>query len=240
MSEEENTGVVAEATEELAQSTESEATQSSQTEAQAAEAKRRNDAEYNWAEMRDEQRRLKRENQELKEGFAKLTQPKVVEQEEDYGFKDEDLVEGKHLKNLVKEIKSLKNEIKQKDASTVEDRIKFKYPDFSEIVTKENIELLKETEPVLVESLLALSDPYKQHEAAYKMLKRMAPVQKEPSQTLEKKKALENAQKPVSVQSISKTSAMADANVFADMDDKSKKAFLKSKYDEMQKAMKAS
>lgn len=239
MSEEENTGVVAQATEEVAQSTESEATQTSQSEAQIAEAKRRNDAEYNWAEIREKTRRLERENQELKEGFQRLTQPKQVEEEDSFSFKDDDLIEGKHLKNVVKELKSLRNELKQKEASSVEDRIQFKFPDYRDIVTKENIEQLKETEPVLVKSLLALTDPYEQAEAAYRMLKKMAPpVTKEPSLSMEKKKALENAQKPLSVQAVSKTSAMADVNQFAEMDVKSKKEFLKSKYEEMQKAIK--
>lgn len=239
MSEEENIGVVAQATEEIAQSIESETTQEAQNEAQKVSAAKRNDVEYNWAEMRERQRRLERENEELKQGFAKLNQPKQEPQEEDYGFKDDDLIEGKHVKSIMKEIKNLKNELKQKEASTVDDRIQFKFPDYREVVTKENIELLKETEPVLVKSLLSLSDPYEQAEAAYRMLKKMAPTAKEPSNTLEKKKALENAQKPLSVQAVAKTSSIAEANQFAEMDSKTKQAFLRSKYEEMQKAMRS-
>lgn len=238
MSEEENSGVVAQATEEIAQSVESAATQAEVKETQSVEAKKRNDAEYNWAEMRERQRRLERENLELKEGLARL-QPKQVQEEEDFGFKDDDLIEGKHVKNIIKEIKTLKSEIKQKDASSVDDRMQMRFSDYRDIVTKENIDLLKETEPVLVESLLAMNDPYKQAEAAYKMLKKMAPVTKEPPTTLEKKKALENAQKPVSVQAVAKSSPIADVNQFYEMDRKGRQDYLRKVYEDMQKSIKA-
>ncbi len=237
MSEEENAGVVAVATEEVAQVQESENAQP-QKETQES-AKKRNDAEYNWAEMREQKRRLEQRVQELEEGFGKFnktTQPQ--EEEENYGFKDEDLVEGKHLKEINKKLKRLENELHQKDALLVENRIHIQYPDFKQVVSKENIEFLKENEPDLADSLIDIKDPYKQAVAAYKMLKKFAPPAEEKA-SIEKKQALENAQKPRSVQAVAKSSSMADLNQFAEMDPKSRQAFLRSKYEEMQRSIKA-
>lgn len=213
MSEEENKGVEAEASEAVAQPDES---NDAQNEAQETPEQRRqrNDAEYNWAEMRRHMREKEREIAELKDQFSSIKQKQLPPDEEDYGFKDDDLIEGKHLKSLKSEIKQLRQELKQKEVSTIDERLQIKYPDFMSTVTKENIELLKETKPQLAKSLLKFADdPYQQSELAYEYIKTFVP-QRDESMNKDKKKALENAKKPISVQSVGKTSAIGQVHQF--------------------------
>lgn len=211
MSEEENVGVIE--TQESMGSPET--IQSNSVQAERGEdssaARKRNDAEYNWAEARRKMQESEREKQILQEELNRLRSQ--TKQEKDYGIKDDDLAEGKHLKSLYKEIDNLKSELERSKAATVEDRLQMKYPDFSDVVTKENIELLKQTEPELAESIYHSPDPYKQAVAAYKLLKKVG-VNQEQSMPVEKKKAIENSQKPVSVQAVSKQSAIGNAHLF--------------------------
>jgi len=167
----------------------------------------------NWAEARRKMQELERQNKELAESVQKLKTP-VKADEDDSGIKDEDLVEGKHLKNLKKEIRELKSALQQKEVSSVDERLQYKFNDFADVVSKENIEFLKQTEPELAMSLFGLKDdPYAQGVAAYKMIKKMGIGESKVSSP-EKKKALENSQKPVSVNAVTKQSAIGNAHLF--------------------------
>jgi hypothetical protein len=205
-----------------------------QKETQAAEQRKRNDAEYNWAEMRRIERELKQQNEDLRKQLSQVNKPLQAE-EDDLGVKDEDLVEGKHLKNLYKEIKHLKSELKQRESTSVEDRLKLHYPDYAEVLANENIELINKTDPEFAETLALQQDPYKRVVAAYKFLKRLG-IQSNATETIEKKKAIENSQKPLSVQAVGKQSAVGNVGMFENnLTPEMKKQFWK----DMQQAMKA-
>jgi len=206
-----------------------------------------NDTAYNWAEIRkarEEDRKkvleLERRAKEQDEVIKRLTEPKkAVEPDEDDGMADSDLVEGRHVKSLKKEIKQLKSYLKEREASTVDERLQLKFADFTQVVTPENIELLKQTKPVLTNSLRYIPDAYEQGVAAYEMIKEVVmKTEKVAKESLEAKKATENLQKPRSVQSVAKTSSLADVNQFSEMGYKQKQEFLRQKYEEMQQAAK--
>lgn len=215
--------------------TETEQVQAEAPEESLQEKRRRNDAEYNWAEARKKMQELERQNKEMQEEVKSLkkgSQP--VQEEEDFGIKDDDIAEGKHVKELKKELKTLKSYIQQKEASTVDDRLSLKHPDFVEIVTKENIELLKQNEPELAMSLYHIPDPFQQGVAAYKMIKKLG-IGVEVVKSPEKEKAQKNAAKPVSVNAVSKQSAIGNAHLF----ENGLTSELKSQlYKEMQEAAK--
>lgn len=238
MSAEVNPSVEEEVPQADAQATDTEQVQQTPQES-PQEKKRRNDAEYNWAEMRKKQQELERQNQELRSYVEKSTKPPQVEEDPLDKLSDDDIVTKAQAKKLAEKMaKQIANEvIKQREAATVDERLQLKYTDFNQIVTAENIEYLKQTEPELAESLRYHPDPYAQGIAAYKMLKRIA-GSREPQEPMEKKKAIENSQKPVSSQAIAKTSSLADVNQFAELDAKGRKEFLRSKYEEMQAAIK--
>lgn len=201
-----------------------------------AQQSKRNDADHNWAEMRNQMRDKERQLEEMNRKISELSAP-PTNQDDDYGVNDDDLIEGKHYKMLAKEIKSLKKDLRTKDAATAEDRVRMHYSDYNSVVTTENIELLKKQKPMLAKSIAGTQDPYEQAVAAYESLKEIN--RGDLSAGFEKKQAEENSQKPRSVNAISQTSPMADVNQFAQMDSSSRKAFLKAKFNEMQEAIKA-
>lgn len=208
MSEEENVNVE----QEVVQPSEAAEHNDVSQEAQESEQSKRNDAEYNWAEMRRQREKDREELNALKAELNRL-KPPVQEPEDDFGIKDDDLLEGRHLKDLKREIKQLKSELKQRDSSNVDKMIKIDFPDYYSVVNKENLELLEKTDPELAESLLYQPDEYKKKAAAYKLIKKTLGNQV-PQNSLERKKAAENSQKPISVNAVTKNSAIGNAHLF--------------------------
>lgn len=200
------------------------------TEVQENQQRKRNDAEYNWAEMRREMREKDQQIEELRQQFSKTEKDDLVNLAED------DILTVGQARRLAKEMakKVAEDAIKKRDAETVEERMQLKYPDYSEIVSKENIELLKQTEPELAQSLYHMPDPYSQAVAAYKLIKRIS-VKKEDSHSMEKRKVLENSQKPLSVNAVTKNSAIGNAHLFENGLTKELKGQL---WEEMKEAMK--
>lgn len=212
MPEEETKSVEAvEASQAITQATESENVQEERE--QQTTNKQRDDQAYNWAEARRKMQELDRQNQDLADQVRKLT-PKAPEPEEDYGIADDALVEGKFIKDLKKEIKQLKSYIQQKEVSTVDERLSHKFSDYADVVSKDNIELLKQTEPELALSLYKLQDdPYAQGVAAYKLLKKLD-MGTQKDLAIEKERATKNSQKPLSVNAVTKQSALGNAHMF--------------------------
>lgn len=182
-------------------------------------AKKSEDQDRNWKETRRKMQELERRAKEQEELIAQLkTPPRAAQEDELDKLGDEDIVTKGQAKKLAakmaEEIAS--RVIKERENATVEDRLSSKFQDFNQVVTRENIELLKETEPELAMSLAQNTDQYSQGVAAYKLLKRLGigeqEVAKEPVK--EKQKAVANSQKPVSVNAVTKSSAIGNAHMF--------------------------
>lgn len=194
-----------------------EAVQAQPAESQA-DKKRRNDAEYNWAEARRKMQELERKNQDLEDRVSKINKPQIPEGEFDEldRLADDDIITKGQTKKLASRMAEQIAEriIKQREASTVDERLSLKFPDFSQVVSKENIELLKEQEPELALTLYHNPDPYAQSIAAYKLLKKLGYGAEVETKSVEKEKALKNSQKPVSVNAATKASAIGNAHLF--------------------------
>lgn len=188
----------------------------SETQAVASETsqeKARNDVEYNWAETRRKMKDLERQNREMQEELRSFKKPEPQPEEEEHFSKDDILTYAQAEKLAEKKARKIAEEvIRQREASTVDERLSLKHPDFAEVVSRENIELLKETEPELASSLYHIPDPYSQGIAAYKLLKKLGIGVDKPSP--EKQKAAANSQKPVSVNAVTKSSAIGNAHLF--------------------------
>lgn len=151
-----------------------------------------------------------------------------VEPEDDpfsqLGLDDESLVEGKHLKEMVKEIKNLKNSLKKyqtQSTQTAQDAIDMKlrsqYPDIDKVLTAENIESFRNFDPDLAETINNNQDIYKKASMAYKLIKQYG-IYKENSFDGERAIAHKNAAKPKPLASVSPQqgeSPMSKANAFA-------------------------
>lgn len=216
MSEEENQGVEEVVSEAVAQPDESTDTQQQSQETQE-QRKARNDAEYNWAEMRKQMRQKDLEIAELRDQFSSMTKKEAPPEEDELAkLAEDDILTVAQAKKLATKLarQTAETLLKEREALTVDERLQSKYPDFKSTVTRENIEILKETKPQLAKSLLKFADdPFEQSELAYEYIKAYVP-QKEESMSKEKQKAMENSKKPLSVQSTGKASAIGQAHHF--------------------------
>jgi hypothetical protein len=207
---------------EIAQAVPPADSEESADEKQKAEAFAKKSDDYhdrNWTQARRKMQELERKAKEQEELIQRLSTPKAAIQDDELDkLGDEDIVTKAQAKKLAAKMAEeiAQRVIKQREDSTVEERLSNKFEDFNQVVTRENIELLKETEPELAMSLSHNTDPYLQGVAAYKLMKRLGiggnDMAKEP--TKEKKKALENSQKPLSVNAVSKSSAIGNAHMF--------------------------
>jgi len=182
-------------------------------------AKKSEDQDRNWKETRRKMQELERKAKEQEELIAQLKSPPRAAQEDELDkLGDDDIITKGQSKRLMrKEAEEIARQIvRERENATVEDRLTTKFNDFSQVVTRENIELLKETEPELAMSLSHNTDQYSQGVAAYKLLKRLGigveEVAKEPAK--EKQKAIANSQKPLSVNAVTKSSAIGNAHMF--------------------------
>jgi hypothetical protein len=233
MNEEENTSVMGQVSEAVAQAAESQNAQ--EHEEQEAQRRKRTDVEYNWAEARRAMQERDRQIRELQEQVQKLSSH-PVEDDDLSNLSKDDILNVEVAQKLIKKeaAKIAEQVIKQREAATVEERLQLKYSDYNDIVTKENIDLLKQTEPELALSLYRLQDdPYSQGVAVYKLLKKIG--NNSSSSSPEKERALKNAQKPVSVNSVTKQSAIGNAHLFENGLTKELKSQL---WKEMKEAMK--
>lgn len=159
------------------------------------------------------------------QGIKPQSVEKPVETEEDYltslGIDSDSLAEGKHLKPLMKELRSLKNELnqykKQTQQETMESRLKTRFPDFDKVVSQGNLEMLRNANPELAEAILSTPDQFKQATLAYQMVKQYG-IYQEDNFVQDKILAQRNAAKPKPLASVSPQqgeSPMSKANAFA-------------------------
>ncbi len=177
--------------------------------------KKRKDVDYNWAEARRKMHELDRQNRDLAERLERMQKAQTPEIDELSKLADDDIVTKAQANKLAeRRARQIAEEvIKQHQASTVEERIKARYGDFDQVVTPENIEILKQRKPSLALSLAHNPDPFAQAEAVYEALKMMG-TGEEVVKNADKERAIKNSQKPVSVNSAAKTSALGNAHLF--------------------------
>ncbi len=201
---------------------------------------KKNNAEYNFEELRRQReadrRRAEEAERRANELFELLKAQKGAQnQEQRDAIEDElaklakdDLATVDHIdkklykynKTAKKEVDILRNEVETLKAKLEEQNFRAKFPDLDEVLSPDNIELLKREDPELADTISKMPAGSKEQVTlAYKYIKRILPKpesKQTPSQSIpeEKRKALENAKKPVSIQAISKQSAIGNAHIF--------------------------
>jgi len=172
--------------------------------------------EQNFRNLREEKDRIERENHELRDWKNRYSQPtdEVKEVEEDYGFDDDDIVEGKVVKELYKKLSNLEKRYEQEKAATIPDRLKTKFADFEQVVSAQNIEKLRLDEPEIFASITSGKDLYAKGVSAYKTLKALG-ISKSEDYQAQKAQVSANQGKPVSAQAIRGQGALSEANIFA-------------------------
>lgn len=189
------------------------------------EAELKSVKEENWKLLRQSKEKLQRELDEARELLAQrqaAIKPKEDEVDlSEFGIKEDDLAEGRHLLSIKKELAALKKareeDSKRLAMSTAEMRIKNDFPDFEKVVSYENQKKLREIDPDVADAILATGDVYKAHAMAYKMIK-LLNIHRDTTYDADKLKAQQNLAKPKSLNSIApqKTdSPLSHANAFA-------------------------
>jgi hypothetical protein len=200
----------------VAQATESETVYENRHDS-VEEHRKRNDAEYNWAEARRKMQELERQIKERDDVLARFQQHMAPKQEVDEldSLADDDIVTKAQARKMAEKMARQEAEklFRERDASTVGERVKIKFPDYDDVVTEENVQLLKKQKPELALSLAHNPDPYAQAIAVYDSLK-MIGVNGQKVPPVEKEKALKNAQKPLSVNAITQNSAIGNVHLF--------------------------
>jgi hypothetical protein len=184
-----------------------------------------NEADRNFAQLRKERNRIAQEKDALERRLAQYEQQSqrqaAPEVDEDIPIGDEDIAEGKHVKQLVKEQKRLKAELETFKAKASEDitesRIRARFPDYYSVVNEETLTALTEEDPELAYTIQSSPDFYNKAILAYKEIKKRGIVP-DARYDADKKRAKENAAKPRPLVSSSPTqgdSPLSHANAFA-------------------------
>lgn len=181
-------------------------------------------ARENFRNLREKAERTERELEEARRYIKAIEASQksgIAQEEQEISLGDDDIAEGKHLRSYDKKIKKLEDQIKnhqrQSFEMTIEQRLRYKYPDFDKVVSKENVALLNETEPEIASSIGSSSDLEAKGEAAYKIIKKLGLYQ-EDNYSEDRNRAQYNASKPRPVTSVSPQrgeSPLAKANAFA-------------------------
>ncbi len=185
--------------------------ETSQEASPVSEVKADESQDRNWREMRNVMEELKNRNQALEAEVARMREP-PPQPEPQESYTDEDISTVGMTKKLIEKraAEIAKEVVKQREALTVEDRVRQKFPDYDAIVNKENLERLYTTAPELVKMLKAnQDDPYEQAVGAYKLMKKFGTNEEDAA------KLKENQEKPRSVNSVGQTSALSQANTFS-------------------------
>lgn len=182
--------------------------------------------ERNFKAMREINARLERERDEALrlaesfKGYAQKTQPQE-EEENDPSIGNDELVEGKHLSKYDKKIKKLEQQLQnyqqQSQSQLIENKLRGEYPDFEKIVSKSNIDILKELHPHIAATLNSSNDLYSKAVSAYTLIKSLG-IHVDDTFQADRELAQKNAAKPRPLTSVSPQqgdSPLSKANAFA-------------------------
>lgn len=183
----------------------------------------------NFRAMKKKAEAAERERDEALKLLRKLTaqqevikpEPQAPEEIDTFGMNPDDLVEGKHLSKVAREIKSLKQQLdasqKQSYMTNTEARLKAQFPDLDKVLTPDNIETFRYAYPELASTVDSTQDIYTKAVSAYTMIKKFG-VYQEPGISPEKEMARRNASKPRPLTSVAPQqgdSPISRANAFA-------------------------
>ena len=172
--------------------------------------------------LREAKEKVQRERDELQRKLLAYEQQQFNQQkaaagedtDEDDTPAPDDLVEWKVVDRKIKKLEQkITQQYRQSEDSNAEMRLKAQYPDWNQIVNKDNVELVSEIEPELIESIKANPNTYSKGLAAYKAIKRILGVQ---NHTVEKDRVVKNAAKPRTSSAASKSdSPLGNASAFS-------------------------
>lgn len=166
---------------------------------------RETNKEYNMRMMRERMEESDRKLQEYEEKVRMLSQQQQYQQptqasepREQFSVADDDIIDGrswrKYDAEVKDEIRQLKEQIKRQNndslSSQAELRLKSEFPDYFNVVNKENINMLAKIYPDEYQSMLSNGDIYSRGKTAYNMISRFGLIDdtKEVTEKIDKNK----------------------------------------------------
>jgi hypothetical protein len=194
------------------------------------------EAERNFKVIREERERFKQEaarlqrerdeayraryeyEAQMRQQYQQPQQPVVNEID---NLKDDELIEARHLKQNMKKMQQEMEQLKQQNAmAVIETQLKTKYADFDDVVSQENLNALKQSNPEIFKTIYTSSDLYSKGAAAYQLIKKFVgqqPAAEQPSYMADKQKIVQNAARPRNVNTLKpqqSTNPLDNANSF--------------------------
>jgi len=175
---------------------------------------------------RDEAVRRAEQYERMLSNMTTAPQQAAPEPEEEFNIPDsDDLVDSKKLAEFARYQKKQIQALKQQNAQILsqtknfsgESRFMAENPDWQKVMTLENIQALSDAYPALARSVNAASDVYEKAQATYTLIKKFGIYDENPYEG-DKKRALENVNKPKPLTSISPQQGetpLSRANAFA-------------------------
>lgn len=139
-----------------------------QVEQQQEEPSKRNDD--NIRALRESKQQAERERDEYLKRLQEYESAKEQPKQERSAYNDDDLIEGRHLKELEARLDEQRRVL---EGATIEARVKAQYPDFDKIVNNDSINRLRQTHPELAATIASSSDLYNKAASAYTLIKQM-------------------------------------------------------------------
>lgn len=152
---------------------------------------------------------------------APQQQTQQSEEVEDLNIDPDSLVEGKHLKRYDKKFKDMQDKLRsyeqQSSITSIDMRLKAKYPDLDKVVSQDNLLALRQDYPELAATLNANTDLYSKAVSAYTLIKKLG-LDVEDTYEEDRLRAQKNAAKPRPLASVApqqSESPLTHANSFA-------------------------
>jgi len=187
--------------------------------------------EYNFQQLRKKTESLEKMNEELarkiaayEEKVAQSSQPSTPP-EDSWGVDDDELVEGRHIKTYIQELKGLKQAYAMQAEEAKVNKLKSQFPDIEKVITPENIHKFQTAEPELYESLMSGKDTYKKGVSMYKTLKALGYANPETDAVAER--IAHNKSKPGTSNAIKSPSALSYAPEYMGLTEERKKQLYK-------------
>lgn len=186
-----------------------------------------NSKEHNFRVIREAKEQAERERDESARKYQQLEEQMKHQQqaaqpvEEDYGIANDELVEGKHYRKMMNEMKELKQQLsnvhQESTTAIAERKLKDKYHDFDSVVSEKNIKILRDKYPHLAQTLHSDPNLLSKGSSAYTMIKELG-LDKSDLYDRDRALADQNHNKPRPLTSISPQqgdSPLSHANAFA-------------------------
>jgi outer membrane translocation and assembly module TamA len=202
-----------------------ETTQASETNQHEAQASPQN--EDNIRQLREARKKAEKERDEYLQRLKTYEEQQKKQEVPPVERDPSDLVEWRDVQTEISKLKQEINQYQQQTfQSTTETRLKSQYPDIEQVLTADNIDKLKESDPELAAMIDENQNLYTKASVAYKYIKKMG-IYSDKNYDKEKETITHNSTKPRSSSAAGQASPLSEMNNFIDNPEEHRKKLYK-------------